>query len=167
MIESFGSIQVSKMAAIAVLSTIIVATAAAQDTTDDDTFSHSVTIKREVADVWAALVTKKLVDTYYFAPISGDLTEVGQTFYYGTTEQQLITGKVLELKPPELLKHSFKFGGPGQEDSTVAYSLNSEGKATELTITHEGYGKETQSYADIADGWPIILNGLKAKLEAN
>ena len=85
--------------------------------------------------------------------------------WHGSKNQQLITGKVLELTAPEVFKHSFKFAGPDQPDSTVTYALTNSGGQTQLTVTHEGYGPDSQPYADIAGGWPIILGGLKALLE--
>lgn len=132
-----------------------------------DAYIRSVTIQRSQDDVWAALVTKSIVDTYYFLPVSEDISAAGQTIYYGTKEQQLITGKVLELRAPSLFRHSFRFAGEGQVPSVVTYSLAARGDATRLTVTHEGYAVDTQSYADIAGGWPIILDGIKSKLESN
>ncbi|MDH3741085.1 MAG: SRPBCC domain-containing protein [Hyphomicrobiales bacterium] len=132
-----------------------------------DTYTRSVTIQRSQDDVWAALVTKSIVDTYYFLPVSDDITAAGQKIYYGTKDQQLITGKVLELQSPSVFKHSFRFAGEGQVASVVTYSLAALGDATNLTVTHDGYAADTQSYADIAGGWPIILDGIKSKLESN
>lgn len=133
----------------------------------DGSYTRSVTIKRNVDDVWAALVTKSIVDTYYFLPVSADITAADQSIYYGTSDQQLITGKVLELQSPSTFKHSFKFAGENQANSIVTYSLKAQDNATKLTVTHEGYEMDTQSYADIAGGWPIILDGMKSKLESN
>lgn len=133
----------------------------------DSSYTRSVTINRSVDDVWAALVTKSIVDTYYFLPVSGDITAADQVIYYGTKDQQLITGKVLELQSPSTFKHSFKFAGDDQAGSVVTYSLETHDNATKLTLTHVGYEMDTQSYADIAGGWPIILDGMKSKLESN
>ncbi len=138
-----------------------------QSKSTTDTYSHAVTINREASDVWTALVTKQLVDAYYFVPISDDITEDGQDFHYGPVNQKMIIGSVLELQPPRVFKHSFRFVGNGQANTTVTYRLNAAGRATRVTVTHEGYERDTQPFADIAAGWPIILNGLKAKLEAN
>ena len=124
-------------------------------------------IEREIGDVWQALITKSIVDSYYFLPVSADVTEAGQEIYYGSEKQQMIFGKVLQLDPPTLYKHSFLFAGETQTPTTVTYSLASEGAATRLTVTHEGYARDTQSYADIAGGWPVILDNLKEKLETN
>jgi len=132
----------------------------------DSSYTRSVTINRSVDDVWAALVTKSIVDTYYFLPVSGDITAAEQAIYYGTKDQQLISGKVLELQSPSIFKHSFKFAGDDQANSIVTYSLEAKENATKLTLTHEGYEMDTQSYADIAGGWPIILDGMKSKLES-
>ena len=139
----------------------------AQNASAGDAYSRTVTIKREAGDVWAALVTKSIVDTYYFAPVSEDLTEVGQQFYYGTKDQQLISGKVMDLQAPIIFKHSFRFASEEQSKSVVTYSVEPLDSGTRLIVTHEGYEMDTQSYADIAGGWPIILDGMKTKLESN
>ena len=132
-----------------------------------DIFTHSITIDRKAEDVWSGLVTKSTIDGYYFAPISADLTQVGQTFYYGSDSQRLISGKVLEIAPPTGLKHSFGFDGEDPAKTVVTYSVMPEGTVTKLTVSHEGYAKDSKSYADIAGGWPIILKGLKTKLEGS
>ena len=133
----------------------------------EDVYTHSITIDQNTENVWPGLVTKSIIDGYYFAPISGDLKEVGQTFYYGSESQQLISGKILEMAAPTTLKHSFGFNGEDPAKTTVTYTLKPEGALTKLTVSHEGYAKNSQSFADIAGGWPIILKGLKTKLEGN
>ncbi len=138
----------------------------AQTGTESQVFSHCVTIKRPPEMVWNAIVTKAVVDTYYFVPLSADLTGVGQQFHYGPGDQQMIIGEVVEFQPPQVLKHSFRFGGDGQPDSVVTYSISPVGARTEVKVSHEGYAADSQPYADISGGWPIILDGLKAKLEA-
>ena len=139
---------------------------AAQDDTGKDRFTAAVKIGRPVEDVWAAIVTKAIVDTYYFVPLSADLNGAGQAFHYGPGDEKMIVGEVLEYQPPDMLKHSFRFGGPDQPVSVVTYSLKGGGGQTEVVVIHEGYASDSQPYADIAGGWPIILEGMKARLEA-
>lgn len=163
LIRSSGKALIAGVVASAAAATVSLA----QSNSGGDMYTHSVMIERGQDDVWAALVTKSIVDGYYFAPISDDIGMTGQDFFYGTAEQKMIIGSVVELRAPAVFKHSFQFAGPDQADSTVTYSLTHTDGQTRVSVTHEGYDKDTQSYADIAGGWPIILQGLKAKLEAN
>ena len=130
-------------------------------------FMHQVTIKKPIDDVWGALVSKQIVDSYYFVPISGDITEAGQDFSYGVGGQAMITASVLEIEKPTVLRHSFRFAGDGQPDSVVTYELKPSGDATVVTVKHSGYEEDSQPYADIAGGWPVILGNLKSTLEQN
>ena len=106
----------------AVFAVLLSGMAYAQSSEDDQVFTHSVIIERPPDTVWSAIVTKALVDSYYFVPLSADLTEVDQDFHYGPGGQKMNVGRVLELRAPDTLKHSFRFGGADQPDSVVTYS---------------------------------------------
>ena len=119
--------------------------------------------------VWQALVEKAWVDRYYFVPLGADIEAVGRELTYGTADQTLILGRVLRLEPERVLEHSFRFA---HEDpavrTTVTYRLQHAVAAqTRLELEHRGYPPESQSYADIAGGWPIILDGLKRVVESD
>lgn len=132
----------------------------------DEPFLYEVTVARPAAEVWTAITEKTQVDTYYFAPLAGDLTHEGQEFFYGSEEGQAIVGRILRFEPPGVLEHSFRFAEPGAPESTATYLLREADGQTVVRIEHRGYAPGSQPYADIAMGWPIILSGLKAHLES-
>lgn len=129
-------------------------------------YRQSLLIDRPVAEVWQALTEKRLVDLYYLAPLGADIGAAGSEIYYGLPDQKMILGEVRRLEAPQLLEHSFRFAfGAPPEESLVTYRLEPEAGGTRLTLEHSGFEPDSQSYADISGGWPIILGNLKALLE--
>lgn len=132
----------------------------------EDTFKTTITIERPAEEVWRALTRKADVDRYYLAPLGADITAAGSDLYYGTAAQRLIFGRVVTLRPPLELTHTFHFGGGADpRESLVTYRLTAEGDRTRLNLEHSGFPADSQPFADISMGWPIILGGLKAHLE--
>ncbi len=129
-------------------------------------YRQSLLIERPLDEVWQALTEKQLVDRYYLAPLGEDITSAGGELYYGLPDQKMILGEIRRLEAPRLLEHSFRFAfGAPPEDSVVTYRLEPEAGGTRLTLEHRGFDPNSQSYADISGGWPIILGNLKALLE--
>ena len=123
------------------------------------------TFDQPVGTVWEAITRKQLIDQYYFLPIGADVTQVGAEVSYGTPAEKLITGVVLALEPQRLLRHSFRFAQESDTaDTVVTYTLTGSAAGTRLRIEHAGYAAGSQGYADIAGGWPVILEQLKALL---
>ena len=46
----------------------------AQSEPSDDAYTHAIIIKRPPVVVWNAIITRELVNAYYFVPISANLT---------------------------------------------------------------------------------------------
>ena len=133
----------------------------------DETFEMTVTIDRPVERVWQALIRKEDVDRYYLAPLGANITAVGEPLFYGSQTQQMIVGDVTDFQPNERLSHSFSFAGEDRSAaSMVTYRLASHDGQTELRLEHSGYAPDSQSYADISMGWPLILERLKSYLES-
>src|SRR6266480_3593041 len=79
-----------------------------------------------------------------------------------------IEGKVIEADPPRRLVHTFAVGwDPDVKDppSRVAWEITPMGEACRLSVTHDGFAEENETFAQTKSGWPIILSGLKTLLE--
>ncbi|MEO0620974.1 MAG: SRPBCC domain-containing protein [Pseudomonadota bacterium] len=131
-------------------------------------FATEILIAAPPEAVWQAITTKALVDLYYLAPLVADVTGVGQAMTYGSAEAPMIDGLVTAFAPAERLEHGFVFveNGVAGPASEVAYLLTPHGEGTRLTLEHRGYAPDSQPYADISMGWPIILDGLKSVAES-
>lgn len=117
--------------------------------------------------VWRAITEKALVDRYFLAPLLADLAGLGDPVSYGAPAAPMIAGTVTLWEPPARLSHGFAFveGGRPGPASEVSYTLVPEGSGTRLGLEHTGYGLDSRAHADIAMGWPIVLEGLRALLE--
>ena len=130
-------------------------------------FHLAVDLAHPIEVVWGALTQKSVVDTYYLAPLRSDVGGVGTEISYGPPDAKLIAGTVLTSDAPRLLSHSFRFGGDtASPDTTVTYRLERTAKGTRLEILHAGYPIDSQGYADVAGGWPVIADGLKSVLDS-
>ena len=133
---------------------------------DGNTYVLDVAFEQPVEAVWAAITQKQLIDQYYFSAVNADITQVGAEIFYGAAEHKLITGRVVALEAPRLLKHTFRFAEEADTSETiVTYALAGDGTGPRLHLEHHGYAANLQGYADIAGGWPIIVGGLKGVLE--
>ena len=76
-----------------------------------------------------------------------------------------IEGKVLEIEPGRKLVHTFATTGVSDAPSRVTWAIEPIGQVTLLTITHDGFEGETQTYRSVARGWNPVVSGLKTLLE--
>lgn len=129
------------------------------------TYVIETTVAQPIDVVWAAVTKKNIVDRYYFIPLGADIDRAGQDIFFGNSKQKLITGTVTQLTSPTLLRHTFRFTDEADKtETTVTYRLSSEASGTRLRIEQSGYRKDLQGYGDIAGGWPIIVDRMKAVL---
>ncbi len=130
-------------------------------------FTQTIYIDRPAAEVWAALTQKHIVDKYYLCPLQKMDLKVGGDVIYGTPTREFIAGKVIHIVPGKSLSHTFKFEDHYKDEppSVVTYKIEDMGQMSALTLTHTGFTTPKQTFADISDGWPIILSNLKTYLE--
>lgn len=121
-------------------------------------------------DLWTALTDPKQTQLYFFGLSVTTKWKVGADITYlrpdGTPE---IMGKVLEVTPKTKLVHSFcgQCNDAEKKDpfSRVTYEIEDLGQACKLTLIHDEFGGETETYKGTANGWPLVLSGLKTLLE--
>lgn len=133
-------------------------------------FIETVLIEASPNAVWQAIVDPASAAQYYLIPLLEiDLTPGGR-IAYGTAEESLITGEVENFEPGVRLRHTFRFsrsihGTADDPVTTVTYLLEPSPHGTMLTLVHSDFPCENQTYANIVEGWPAILHGLKNLLE--
>jgi uncharacterized protein YndB with AHSA1/START domain len=76
-----------------------------------------------------------------------------------------IEGKVTEIEPKRKLVHTFATAGVSDAPSRVAWEIQPMGAVTLLTLTHDDFDGETQTYTSVARGWNPVVSGLKTLLE--
>ncbi len=134
-------------------------------------YKKEIILNNSVEVVWKSITEPEIVNTYYLAPLAKFEMKVGGEIVYGSLDQPLISGPVLDITPNEKLQHSFQFditshrGVKENSFSRVTNQLKSQKNKTVLTLLHDQFGEDYQTYANVATGWPIILSGLKAQIE--
>jgi uncharacterized protein YndB with AHSA1/START domain len=122
-------------------------------------------IGQPAARVWQALTDKESIDQFSPWPLGSLDLEVGGEIYYGSPDNKLIAGRILEIRPGRLLRHTFAFIADAQE-SSVTYEIVPLGTdMCKLTVSHSGFKEDNQDYATMVDSWPVILSSLKTLLE--
>jgi uncharacterized protein YndB with AHSA1/START domain len=135
-------------------------------------FTQSIMIKAAPLQVWTAIVDPALVAQYHLAPLKQIDLKPDGSIIYGTTEEDLIVGKITAIDHGQRLTHTFRFqpnheGTKDDPETLVTYTLKETPEGTELTVTHTGFPNENQTFANIATGWPYLLESLKTVLEKN
>lgn len=120
--------------------------------------------------VWRAIIDPGLVAEYHLAPLRELELRPGGVISYGAKGEEMIRGHVVEFEVNRRLVHTFRFGSsqPGtakDPETTVSYLIDSVGTRTKLTLTHSGFPAENQTYANISNGWPYILDAMEAILD--
>ena len=81
----------------------------------------------------------------------------------------MLEGRVLEVDPPRRLVHTFSAThDPVQKrdrPSRVTWEIEPRGKVCKLTLTHDDFDGETETFKSTGPGWNPVLSGLKTLLE--
>jgi uncharacterized protein YndB with AHSA1/START domain/DNA-binding transcriptional ArsR family regulator len=87
----------------------------------------------------------------------------------GPDGKVMVERKILEATPYTKLAVSFaaKWDASVESDapSRVTYEIEQRGECCKLTVVHDEFEGETQTYRMAGDGWPATLSGLKTLLE--
>lgn len=129
-------------------------------------FERTIFIGVPASKVWTGLTDPTIVNQYYLAPLSKIELKPGGEISYGTSESQMITGKIEELETGRKLGHTFQFShNPNEPPTYVLYSIDPMGDMCALRLRHDRFPSANQTFADISEGWDTILSSLKTLLE--
>jgi len=133
----------------------------------------AITINVPTSKVWDALTNPLLIKQYLFGTEVTTDWQVGSPITYkGIWEGKAYEdkGKVLQIKPEQLLVSTFWSSLSGTPDipesyQTVRYELSTEGDGTRLTITQDNNSsREEAEHSE--QNWKMVLEGMKKLLEA-
>ncbi|MBP7576617.1 MAG: SRPBCC domain-containing protein [Candidatus Obscuribacter sp.] len=127
-------------------------------------------IKTTPEKLWSALTDGKITPAYYYgATFDGEIRKGAQYSYIGPDGNSFVSGEILEAIKPEKLVMTFKGEWmPGMQDdkpSRVTYEILQQGDCCRLTLIHDQFEAETQTFKNTGGGWPGIISGLKTLLE--
>jgi uncharacterized protein YndB with AHSA1/START domain len=117
--------------------------------------------------LWEAITNPQVTRQYFYGLAVESDWKPGSSLKHvmpdGTSTT--VEGKVLEIEPRKKLVHTFATTGVSDAPSRVTWELEPMGSVTLLTITHDEFDGETQTYTSVARGWNPVVSGLKTLLE--
>jgi uncharacterized protein YndB with AHSA1/START domain/DNA-binding transcriptional ArsR family regulator len=127
-------------------------------------------IKTTPQSLWDALINPEQSAHYFPGCIIKTGGKPGTSFDRITPDgTTLIKGELLEATPPTRLVVTFaaQWSPEVQQDapSRVTYEIEQEGECCRLTVVHDNFDGETETYRLVEGGWPATLSGIKTLLE--
>lgn len=133
-------------------------------------FVHVTYIRTTPDKLWEALTSSDFSRRYWFGTEFRSDFKVGSPFALVMGGKVTDTGEILEADRPRRLSYTFKHELDDEmrkEGATrVVFTLEPHGELVKLTLTHEGFGKDSKLLDGISKGWPAILASLKSLLES-
>jgi uncharacterized protein YndB with AHSA1/START domain/DNA-binding transcriptional ArsR family regulator len=131
---------------------------------------YVVYIRATPERIWDALTQSEFTQQYYYAStVESDWT-AGCRYEFAIDGQTAIVGEVLEAVPHSRLAMTFDARWDDdvapESPSRVTWEIEQAGDGlSKLTVVHDGFDGETNTYRQAAGGMPFILSGLKTLLE--
>jgi uncharacterized protein YndB with AHSA1/START domain len=133
-------------------------------------FVYVTYIKTTPERLWEALTSSGFSQRYWFGTELRSDFKVGSPFALVMGGKVTDTGEILEADRPRRLSYTFKHELDDEmrkEGATkVVFTLEPHGELVKLTLTHEGFAKDSRLLDGISKGWPAILSNLKSLLES-
>ena len=131
---------------------------------------YVVYIRTSADKLWEALTRPEMTRQYFHkTEVTGDFSVGSKVDYMITGEdgsrRPALSARILECEPGKRLVHSFEFPQMKDKPTQVSYDIEPMGDVVKLTVVHEGFERETETYNMVQQGWPPILSGLKTLLE--
>ena len=129
--------------------------------------AFEIRIRGSIQAVWDEItkrgaVQRPLMDTV----LECDL-KPGSPFRYTSPNGKyaMVSGKILEIEPPRRLVHTYQFSHLQDPPSRIVWELEQVGEEVRVTLLHDDFTGETQTYKMVKGGWAQILANLKSWIE--
>jgi uncharacterized protein YndB with AHSA1/START domain len=128
---------------------------------------YEVYIRATPEQVWRALTESEFTKRYYYGNTIESDWKAGSPMVLKDPETgaESIQCTIIEADPPKRLVHTFFFPGTEESPSRCTWTIEERGAAALLTLVHDDFDGDTQTYRSVAHGWVPILSGLKTLLE--
>ncbi|MGH2784946.1 MAG: SRPBCC family protein [Actinomycetota bacterium] len=120
--------------------------------------------------LWQAITDPEFTHRYYHGTRVQSDWNVGSTYAYVADDgQNAIEGVVLEIDPPKRLVTTFSMmyrpDLAADRPSRVTWEIEPVGEICKLTVVHDDFDGETETFKTVGGGKRPILESMKALLE--
>ncbi len=126
-------------------------------------------IKASQDRIWQALTDPELTARYFFGTRVESSWEVGAPYSYSMSARVAIAGEIVEVDPPKRLVMTFRAqfddATAAEPASLVTWEITPLGSVCRVTCVHTDLFGAPHTWAATADGWNVVLNGMKTLLE--
>lgn len=122
-------------------------------------------IRTSADALWRAITDPDITQRYYYGMRVDSTLEVGAPLRFRAGGKLVHDGKVLSVEPGRRLVHSFCFADSDDALSRVTWEIEEQDELCRLTLTHDEFDGETETYKAVRLGWYPIFAGLKTLLE--
>jgi uncharacterized protein YndB with AHSA1/START domain len=132
---------------------------------------YEILIKATPEIVWEALTSPTKTPAFNFgARVEGDWRTGGKITYWTPDGNVMWDGEILDCTPPFKLVTTFRANWEldfaSDRPSKVTYEITEVMPGvSKLAVLHEDFDDETPTYKSVAQGWMVILSGLKTLIE--
>jgi uncharacterized protein YndB with AHSA1/START domain/DNA-binding transcriptional ArsR family regulator len=131
---------------------------------------YEVFIRTTPEKLWAAITESQFTRQYFYGCAVESTWKVGAALNHKDDGGDcMLEGRVLEVEPPRRLVHTFHAAhDPEQKKdrpSRVTWEIKKRGEVCQLTLVHDDFDGETETFKSTGPGWNPVLSGLKTLLE--
>jgi uncharacterized protein YndB with AHSA1/START domain/DNA-binding transcriptional ArsR family regulator len=131
---------------------------------------YVVYIQTTPEKLWDAITKPELSRQYFHGTDVRSDFRPGSTIEYLFPEEngerkQAIVGEIVEVEPMRRLVHTFSFPSNADPHTRVTWELEPMGEIVKVTLVHDDFTAETETYNGVKEGWLPIISGLKTLLE--
>jgi uncharacterized protein YndB with AHSA1/START domain len=129
---------------------------------------YKITIQTTPQKLWEAITNPDFTKQYWFGNANVSLWKEGADWKHVGMDSGTVyhVGKVEEIDPPHKLVLSWHNEGDTEDVSRVTFAISAVERGTQLIITHGDFIDDSAMAKRVSGGWPKVVAGLKAFLEA-
>ena len=122
-------------------------------------------IRTTAEALWQAITDPDITQRYYYGMRVDTTLEIGSPLRFRAGGKLVHDGEILSVEPGRRLVHSFCFADSDDGLSRVTWEIEEQDDLCRLTLTHDDFDGETETYKAVRLGWYPIFAGLKTLLE--
>ncbi len=131
---------------------------------------YEVYIRTTPEKLWEAITDPTFTRQYFYGgEMRSEWRKDASYLLRGPDGRTFHEGKIVEIEPRRRLVQTFSAvfdeKARGDRPSRVTWTIERMGEACKLTVVHDDFDAETETYKGVGPGWNPVLSGLKTLLE--